>query len=67
MFGDEAHFERYLGYQVGVFTSDNYLGLGEASMQMYGVPGKQAAVRSTRGNQGLAAYFLFKQPTQLGS
>jgi 2-polyprenyl-6-methoxyphenol hydroxylase-like FAD-dependent oxidoreductase len=34
-------------------------------MQMYGVPGKQVAVRSTRGNQTLAAYFLFKQPTQL--
>jgi 2-polyprenyl-6-methoxyphenol hydroxylase-like FAD-dependent oxidoreductase len=65
VFGDETHFERYLGYQVGVFTTDNYLGLGEACMQMYGAPGKQIAVRSTRGNQTLAAYFLFKQPTQL--
>src|SRR5579863_9819497 len=65
VFGDEAQFERYLGYQVGVFTTDNYLGLGEACMQMYGVPGKQVAVRSTRGNQALAAYFLFKQPMQL--
>src|SRR5438105_1867976 len=65
VFGDEAHFERYLGYQVGVFTTDNDLGLDEACMQMYGVPGKQVAVRSTRGNQTLAAYFLFKQPTQL--
>jgi 2-polyprenyl-6-methoxyphenol hydroxylase-like FAD-dependent oxidoreductase len=65
VFGDEAHFERYCGYQVGVFTTDNYLGLGEASIQMYGVPGKQVAVRSTRGNQVLAAFFLFKQPTKL--
>jgi 2-polyprenyl-6-methoxyphenol hydroxylase-like FAD-dependent oxidoreductase len=65
VFGDEAHFERYLGYQVGVFTTDNDLGLGEACMQMYGAPGKQVAVRSTRGNQVLAAYFLFKQPTKL--
>ena len=65
VFGDEAQFEHYLGYQVGVFTTDNYLGLGEACMQMYGVPGKLVAVRSTRGNQTLAAYFLFKQPTQL--
>ena len=65
VFGDEAQFERYLGYQVGVFTTDNYLRLGEACMQMYGVPGKQVAVRSTRGNQRLAAYFLFKQPTPL--
>jgi 2-polyprenyl-6-methoxyphenol hydroxylase-like FAD-dependent oxidoreductase len=60
VFGDEAHFERYCGYQVGVFTTDNYLGLGEVSIQMYGVPGKLVAIRSTRGNQVLAAFFLFK-------
>jgi 2-polyprenyl-6-methoxyphenol hydroxylase-like FAD-dependent oxidoreductase len=65
VFGDEAHFERYCGYQAGVFTTDNYLGLGEASIQMYGVHGKLVAVRSTRGNQTLAAFFLFKQPTRL--
>ncbi|MFN8491974.1 MAG: FAD-dependent monooxygenase [Caldilineaceae bacterium] len=65
VFGDEAHFARYCGYQVGVFTTANYLGLGEAAIQMYGVPGKLVAVRSTRGNQDLAAFFLFKQPDQL--
>src|SRR5579864_8377043 len=65
VFGDEAQFERYCGYQVGVFTTDNYLGLGEASIQLYGVPGKRVAVRSVRGNQTLAAFFLFKQPTRL--
>src|SRR5712691_7055870 len=65
VFGDEAQFERYCGYQAGVFTTDNYLGLREASIQMYGVPGKLVAVRSTRGNQVLAAFFLFKQPTRL--
>src|SRR5256712_10286418 len=65
MFGDEAQFERYFGYQVGVFTTDNYLGLGEASMQMYNVPGKAVGLRSSRGNQALVAYFLFKQPTRL--
>jgi 2-polyprenyl-6-methoxyphenol hydroxylase-like FAD-dependent oxidoreductase len=65
VFGDEAQYERYCGYQVGVFTFDNYLGLGEASIQMYNVPGKLVAVRSTRGNQVLAAFFLFKQPTKL--
>src|SRR5260221_7747914 len=32
VFGDEAQCERYCGYQVGVFTTDNYLGLGEASI-----------------------------------
>ena len=66
VFGDGAHVERYCGYQAGVFTTDNYLGLGEAAIQMYGVPGKLVAVRSTRGNQTLAAFFLFKQPTRLG-
>src|SRR5436305_1174410 len=55
----------YCGYQAGVFTTDNYLGLREASIQMYGVPGKLVAVRSTRGNQVLAAFFLFKQPAKL--
>src|SRR5437868_2400866 len=65
VFGDEAQFERYFGYQVGVFTTDNYLGLDEASMQMYNVPGKGVGLRSTRGNQALVAYFLFKQPTRL--
>jgi 2-polyprenyl-6-methoxyphenol hydroxylase-like FAD-dependent oxidoreductase len=65
VFGDEAQFERYCGYQAGVFTTDNYLGLGEASIQMYGVPGKLVSVRSTRGNQVLAAFFLFKQPAKL--
>src|SRR2546428_1327163 len=65
VFGDEAQFERYCGYQVGVFTIDNYLGLDEASMQMYNVPGKLVAVRNSRGNQALVAFFLFKQPTKL--
>jgi len=65
VFGDEAQFERYCGYHVGVFTIDNYLGLDEASMQMYNVPGKVVVVRNSRGNQALGAYFLFKQPTQL--
>ncbi|MBV9709880.1 MAG: FAD-dependent monooxygenase [Ktedonobacteraceae bacterium] len=65
VFGDEAQFERYCGYQFGVFTTDNYLGLDEASMQMYSVAGKRIGLRSTRGNQTLFAFFLFKQPTRL--
>lgn len=64
-FGDEAHFERYCGFQAGVFTTDNYLGLARASIQMYGVPGKLVAVRSPQGDQTLAAFFLYKQPTKL--
>jgi 2-polyprenyl-6-methoxyphenol hydroxylase-like FAD-dependent oxidoreductase len=65
VFGDEAQFERYCGYHFGVFTTDNYVGLDEACMQMYTVPGKRVALRSTRGNQALVAFFLFKQPTRL--
>jgi 2-polyprenyl-6-methoxyphenol hydroxylase-like FAD-dependent oxidoreductase len=65
VFGDEAHFERYCGFQAGVFTTDNYLGLARASIQMYGVPGKLVAVRSPQGDQTLAAFFLYKQPTKL--
>jgi len=65
VFGDEAQFERYCGFQAGVFTTDNYLGLARASIQMYGVPGKLVAVRSPQGDQTLAAFFLYKQPTKL--
>lgn len=65
VFGDEAQFEHYCGYHFGVFTTDNYVGLDEACMQMYTVPGKRVALRSTRGNQALVAFFLFKQPTRL--
>jgi len=65
VFGDETQFERYCGYQFGVFTTDNYLGLDEASVQFYGVPGKRVGLRSARGNQTLVAVFLFKQPTKL--
>src|SRR5579872_6047091 len=65
VFGDEAQFEYYCGYHFGVFTTDNSLGLDETCMQMYTVPGKRVALRSTRGNQALVAFFLFKQPTRL--
>src|SRR5919109_4630775 len=41
VFGDEAQFERYCGYHFGVFTTDNYLALDEACMQMYTLPGKR--------------------------
>src|SRR5438876_9271177 len=67
VFGDEAQFERYCGYHFGVFTTDNYLGLDEACVQFYGVPGKRVGLRSSRGNQTLVAFFLVKQPTQLCS
>src|SRR5260370_36006012 len=32
---------------------------------MYGVPGKLVAVRSTRGNQVLAAFFLYQRRAKL--
>jgi 2-polyprenyl-6-methoxyphenol hydroxylase-like FAD-dependent oxidoreductase len=65
VFGDEARFEWYCGYQVAVFTTDNYLGLDHAHMLIYGVPGKQVMVRSSKGNKELVACFMFKQPTKL--
>jgi 2-polyprenyl-6-methoxyphenol hydroxylase-like FAD-dependent oxidoreductase len=65
VFGDEAQFEWYCGYQVAVFTTDNYLGLDHANMLIYGIPGKQVMVRSSRSNKELVACFLFKQPTKL--
>jgi 2-polyprenyl-6-methoxyphenol hydroxylase-like FAD-dependent oxidoreductase len=65
VFGDEAQCEHYYSYHFGVFTTDNYLGLDEACMQMYNVPGKVIGLRSTRGNQTLVVELVFKQPTQL--
>jgi 2-polyprenyl-6-methoxyphenol hydroxylase-like FAD-dependent oxidoreductase len=65
VFGGEAQFERYCGYHFGVFTTDNYLGVDEACAQLYSVPGKRVVLRSTRVNQVLGAFFLFKQPTRL--
>ena len=65
VFGDEAPFEWYCGYQVAIFTTDNYLGLDHANMLIYGIPGKQVMVRSSRGNKELGACFMFKQPTKL--
>jgi 2-polyprenyl-6-methoxyphenol hydroxylase-like FAD-dependent oxidoreductase len=63
VFGDEAQFEHSCGYQFGVFTTDNYLGLDEACVQFYGVPGKRVAVRSSRRNQEPVVLLLFKQLT----
>ncbi len=65
VFGDEAQFEHYYDYHFGVFTTDNYLGLDEACMHMYNVPGKVIGLRSTRGNQTLLVELVFKQPTKL--
>ena len=50
VFGDEAQFEHYYGYHFGVFTTDNYLGLDEASVQMYKrqpSPGRGVAFQAT--------------------
>lgn len=64
-FGDEAQFERYCGYHVAVFTTDNYPGLEYGNMLVYGVPGKQVMVRSSKSSAELGACFMFKQPTKL--
>lgn len=64
-FGDEAQFERYCGYHVAVFTTDNYLRLEYGNMLIYGVPGKQVMIRSSRNTRELGACLMFKQPTKL--
>lgn len=63
-FGDKAQFERYHGFQVGVFTLDNYLGLDYTAL-LYNVPGKAVGVYSARKNSKLVVVFLFKQPDKL--
>jgi 2-polyprenyl-6-methoxyphenol hydroxylase-like FAD-dependent oxidoreductase len=64
-FGEEEQFEHYCGYQVGVFSIDNYLKLDRATIIAYGVPGKQVYVRSTRGDGVAGAMFIWKQPQKL--
>src|SRR5690242_8205944 len=42
VFGDEARFERYLGYQVGVLTTDNDLGLARPACRCMVSPGNRS-------------------------
>jgi 2-polyprenyl-6-methoxyphenol hydroxylase-like FAD-dependent oxidoreductase len=65
IFGEEVCFEHYSGYQVGVFSIDNYLKLDRATILVHGVPGKQVYVRSTKGDEVAGAMFIWKQPEKL--
>lgn len=64
-FGNEELFEHYCGYYVGLFNTDNYLGLDESTLWFYSVPGKQTVVRRLRNSQQMGIAFIFKQPTKL--
>ena len=63
VFGDEAQYERYLGYYVSSFTIDNYLGW-DRIWRSYNVPGKQIGVYSV-ADEKLAAFIIFKQKERL--
>ncbi len=48
-FGPLSNYERYLGYYVASFTTDNFLGDKiKSNYSMYSIPDKQAAVYSLR-------------------
>src|SRR5262249_46571457 len=53
------------GYYVAIFTTDNYLGLSDATMHIYGVPGKQVVVRSAKESNAMLVCFIFQQPDRL--
>jgi 2-polyprenyl-6-methoxyphenol hydroxylase-like FAD-dependent oxidoreductase len=64
-FGGEEKFEHYCGYQVSVFSIENYLKLDKATIIGYGIPGKQVYVRSPRGDEVAGAMFIWHQPQKL--
>ncbi|QBD80847.1 FAD-dependent oxidoreductase [Ktedonosporobacter rubrisoli] len=64
-FGQEELFERYCGYYVGLFTTDNYLGLADSALWFYSVPGKQTVIRRLKDSQRMGVCFIFKQPGKL--
>jgi 2-polyprenyl-6-methoxyphenol hydroxylase-like FAD-dependent oxidoreductase len=64
VFGDEAQFERYLGYYVGVFSTDNTLKLDHQAVT-YNVPGKNVSVTSAKDSRKALVYLVFKQDEKL--
>jgi 2-polyprenyl-6-methoxyphenol hydroxylase-like FAD-dependent oxidoreductase len=60
-FGDESELVHHLGYYLAVFSTPNHLGLDHTG-RYYNVPGKLAAIYSTRDAQAARAFFLFASP-----
>ena len=63
VFGNETQFEKYYGYYTSSFTIEDNANYNNA-VQMYNVPGKQAAVYSTNENK-TATLFTFTSPEKL--
>jgi 2-polyprenyl-6-methoxyphenol hydroxylase-like FAD-dependent oxidoreductase len=57
-FGDESQVIRHLGYYVSIFTTANHLHLDRWEL-VYNMPGKLAAIYSTRQNSEAKAMFYF--------
>ena len=60
-FGDESQFIRHLGYYVSIFTTANHLHLDRWEL-VYSMPGKLAAIYSTRQNSEAKVMFYFTSP-----
>ncbi|HEX4808164.1 MAG TPA: FAD-dependent monooxygenase [Bryobacteraceae bacterium] len=57
-FGEEAKFERYLGYYVSIFTIPNYLNLDRSGLY-YGTLGKKVGIFSGGDQREAKASFFF--------
>src|SRR5260370_4778352 len=60
-FGDESQFIHHLGYYVSIFTTTNHLHLDRWEL-VYNMPGKLAAIYSTRQNSEAKVMFYFAAP-----
>jgi 2-polyprenyl-6-methoxyphenol hydroxylase-like FAD-dependent oxidoreductase len=60
-FGDESQFIHHLGYYVSIFTTTNHLHLDHWEL-VYNMPGKLAAIYSTRQNSEAKVLFYFAAP-----
>lgn len=62
-FGNEEQFEKFYGYYTSSFTIEGE-GNNNKALQMYNVPGKQAAIYSCNQNK-TTTFFIFTSPQKL--
>lgn len=63
VFGSETQFEKFYGYYTSSFTIEDNIYTGKA-FEMYNIPGKQAAVYSTKENK-TTTFFIFTSSQKL--
>jgi 2-polyprenyl-6-methoxyphenol hydroxylase-like FAD-dependent oxidoreductase len=63
VFGEESAFEKYFGYYVSSFTTENYTDSND-SFVSYNVPKKQVSIYSSPGNK-LTSVFIFSSAQKL--